>query len=92
MNTIIDNNKKKIEAIVYVISFLMPFMTLPQIFIIYFNKDVSCLSLTTYSLYLILQIPMLLYMILIKTKPLLINTVLWMIMYSLIIIWILIYR
>ncbi|MDD4152024.1 MAG: hypothetical protein PHR68_05395 [Candidatus Gracilibacteria bacterium] len=92
MNTIIDNNKKKIEAIVYVISFLMPFMTLPQIFIIYFNKDVSCLSLTTYSLYLILQIPMLLYMILIKTKPLLINTVLWMIMYSLIIIGILIYR
>lgn len=92
MSVFIEKNKKSIEYIVYVISVVMPLTTLTQVIEIFSTKNVSGISLTMYSIYLILQIPIFLYTVSIQAKPLIINTFLWIFVYSLVIIGILIYR
>jgi len=55
---------------VYAISVVGPLATVPQIVEIYFRKNVSGISLLSWSLYFLLTIPLILYAVVHKEKPL----------------------
>lgn len=92
MSSFIEKNQKNIERLVYIISIVMPLSTLTQVIEIFTTKNVSWISLLMYCIYVVLQIPIFLYTVSIKAKPLIINTCLWIFVYILVIIGILIYR
>ncbi len=71
---------------------LMPLTTIPQIFLLYSTKDASGLSLAMWLLYSIGCIPFLLFGIMYKHWQLIVLNVLWLIVQSIMIVGILLYR
>lgn len=77
---------KLLDNIVYVVSVVLPLTTIPQIYQIWSTHDAQGISLLTWVLYAIFGIPMLLYGIVHKVKPLIIMNCLWLVVYELVIV------
>jgi uncharacterized protein with PQ loop repeat len=77
---------KFLDNLVYVVSVLFPLTTLPQIIQIFSTQTATGISILTWSLYIAFSIPMLIYTIVHKVKPLIIMNILWITMYSLVVI------
>lgn len=73
--------KDLIDHLIYVAAYLQPFMTLPQVYVIWVKHDTGS-SLITWGAYLFFSVIWFLYALKIKDKPLLITYVLWLIFES----------
>ena len=87
------NHKIKfIDDIIYFFAIIIPLMTIPQIWVIWVNKSAQDMSLITWGAFLVSAFVWLIYSIVHKDKPLIINSVLWVILESLVVIGIIIFR
>jgi len=80
-----------LEKTVTFIAIVYPFTTIPQLMNIWVDKNVAGVSVLTWSLYLILTIPLLLYSVRIKEKRLTLMWSLWLVIYLLIISGVILY-
>lgn len=64
-----DPKYRVLDKIVLIVAFLMPISTLLQVFEIYYHQNASGVSLLTWLSWLILSIPMFIYGIAHKDKP-----------------------
>lgn len=79
------------EHFIYVVAIIIPLMTIPQVLKIWINKSAQDVSLITWSAYSFSALCWLTYSIIRKDKPLIINSILWVILESLVIVGIIIY-
>ena len=87
-----SNPKTKVlDNIVMGASILYPLMSIPQVYNIWFLKDIQGVSLLTWVLFTIFTIPMLIYTIVHKIKPFIVMNILWLTVYAFIIAGILIH-
>lgn len=75
-----------LDGIVMLVAFVMPLMSLPQVYKIWILHQVAGVSILTWSAYCILAIPMLIYGIVHKATPLIIMNSIWILMEALIVI------
>lgn len=87
-----DNKIRFIDSLTSVISVIFPLTALPQIIKIWLEKSVDGVSLWTWVLFLIFQIPLAIYSLVHKHKRMQLMFSLWCVMYGLVIIGILTYR
>ena len=80
-----------IDNLIYFFAIIIPLMTIPQIWIIWVNKSAQDMSLVTWGAFLVSAFVWLTYSIVHKDKPLIINSVLWVILESLVVIGIIIF-
>lgn len=90
-----DKNKNNVddrfEVIVNICSVILPFTTLPQLYIIYIENNVSGVSAFTWFAYAILTIPIFIYSIKRKELPLILLNGLWIVVDLAVAIGVLIY-
>jgi len=79
-------NIRRLDRLVMVIAMIYPFTAIPQILKIWETQDASGISLVTWSLWLILAIPMLAYGIVHKTKLLIVMYSLWTLIHIIVIL------
>ena len=82
---------KWLENLVGVIAVIYPLSAIPQIIEIWMNKNVEGVSLLTWSLFLVLTIPLIIYAIVKKDRKLTIMWSLWSLCYVAIISGIILY-
>lgn len=75
-----------LDDLIMVIAVVFPLTTLPQIFEIWVNKNAEIISLFTWSSWLVFSIPLIIYGIVHKEKPIIVMYSLWILMHSLVII------
>lgn len=66
-----------LDNAVTILAILGPLATLPQAYNVWANHNVAGLSLTTWALYFIVNIPFLLYGIVHKERPIIVSNTLW---------------
>ena len=86
-----DHRIRFIDDFIYIVAILIPLMTIPQILIIWTNKSAQDMSLITWSAFLVSAIMWFIYSVVHKDKPLIINSALWVILESLVVIGIIIF-
>jgi len=79
------------DHFIYIVAIVIPLMTIPQVLMIWINKSAQDVSLITWSAYLFSALCWLTYSIIRKDKPLIINSILWVILESLVIVGVIIY-
>ncbi len=84
--------KKQIDWLMWVAGLVGPISTLPQVYVIYTNESAVDISLLSWLLYSATTVVFLLYSIIHKLKPLIINSILWMLADVAVIAGILIYE
>ncbi|MCK5212237.1 hypothetical protein KAJ89_06050 [Candidatus Parcubacteria bacterium] len=87
-----DSKIRFIDNLTSIISVTFPLTALPQIISIWLEKSVEGVSLLTWVLFLIFQIPLAIYSIIHKHKRMQLMFSLWCVVYVLVIVGILIYR
>jgi len=81
-----------IDALALVVSILQPLTTLPQIYIVYTSKDVSQVSLFMWTAYNVASVILLIYGLKHKLAPIIWAQSLWLIVQTLMMIAVLIFR
>lgn len=76
----------------YFVSFAYPFTAIPQVYKVFTTQDVSSLSLTSWILYVVFGSVFVVYAVSKKLTPLIIEGLLWVIIYVLMVAAILIYQ
>ncbi len=80
-----------IDNITIIMAIVVPLTTIPQILQIWINKSAGDVSLFTWCAFLVSAITWLFYSIIHKDKPLIINSILWIILESIVIVLIILY-
>jgi len=80
-----------VDDFIYIVAIIIPLMTIPQVLKIWISRSAENVSLITWSAFLLSAVSWLFYSIIHKDKPLIINSVLWIILELFVIIGILIY-
>ena len=75
----------------YFVSFAYPFTAIPQLYKVYITHDVSSLALSSWVLYVIFGSVFVVYACSKRLKPLIIEGLLWLLIYLLMVIAILIF-
>ncbi len=75
----------------YFVSFAYPFTAIPQLYKVYITHDVSSLALSSWVLYVIFGSVFVVYAFSKRLKPLIIEGLLWLLIYLLMVIAILIF-
>ena len=70
--------KKQIDWLMWVAGLVGPISTIPQVIIIFANKSASDVSMLSWVLYTISTVIFLLYSIIHKVRPMVINSLLWL--------------
>lgn len=86
-----DPKIRLLDNIVMCVAVIMPLTSIPQIYNIWFLRNITGVSLLTWSLFFIMSIPMLIYGFVHKEKVLILLNALWLIMYAFVIVGIVIY-
>lgn len=76
----------------YVVALVYPLTTIPQIVTIFGNRSSQNVSLVSWLLYAVCSVITLIYALTYQLKPLIIEGVLWVVMYSAVLVGILAYR
>ena len=84
--------RRLIEKIIYLAAFLYPLTTLPQIIQIFSTQNAHSVSLLTWVLYMFFTFVFLLYALVEKLKPLIIEYILWLAVEAAVVVGILLYR
>ncbi|MBI5397975.1 hypothetical protein HZB03_00795 [Candidatus Woesearchaeota archaeon] len=77
-----DPRVRFLDKLILAVAVVFPLSTLPQIFTVWYYHNASGVSLITWSLYFLMTIPLLIYGIVHKEKPLVIMYILWLIVYA----------
>jgi len=80
-----------LDKIMLLIAVAAPIMTIPQITKIYLLKNAAGVSTITWGAYILLNVPWLIYGFVHKEKPIIISTILWLIINTLVLVGALIY-
>tara|TARA_Y100000310_G_C20425599_1_gene688899 strand:- start:59 stop:382 length:324 start_codon:yes stop_codon:yes gene_type:complete len=83
--------KKLLDKIILGVAFIMPLMTLPQIYNIWILKDATGVSVMTWSAFLFFACIWLSYGIVHKEKPLIISYATWIVMHISVVVGTIIY-
>lgn len=83
--------EKNFEKFMYIIAFIFPFTTLPQIIEIYGKQSAANVSLITWTLYSLSASSWVIYATIKKDKILLLNNILWVTFEIIVVIGIIIY-
>jgi|SRR3989344_9149333 len=75
-----------LDKFVFGIAFIMPLTALPQLYKVWFEGNAQGVSVLTWLLLAILSIPMIIYGIVHKEKPIILMYALWVIVNSLVVI------
>ncbi len=67
-----DPLKRFLDKIVYLIAFVSPLATLPQIYKVWIEQNVAGISLLSWGFYCLIAIPMVIYGMVHKEKPLIV--------------------
>ena len=87
-----SRGRRIIDRLVLFIAFLAPLVEIPQLIKIYMDKSAADVSLITWGLFVVFGFPWLVYGMIHKEKPVVILYSLWIIIDSIIVIGILMYR
>ncbi len=79
------------DHFIYIVAIVIPLMTIPQILKIWVNKSAQDVSLISWIAYLFSALCWLTYSIIHKNKPLIINSALWVLLESFVIVGVIIY-
>ena len=79
------------DKAVYVVGFIVPLMTLPQIIKIWFEKDASGVSIVSWTGFLLYAIFWLIYGIMHREKPIIFAYILWVTLQAFVVVGIIIY-
>lgn len=80
-----------LDRIVLAVAIIGPMANIPQIIKVYFENNISGLSLVTWSMYLFMAVPWLVYGFVHKEKPIIVANILWLITNIMIVIGIIIH-
>lgn len=83
--------KKQIDWLMWLAGLVGPISTIPQIYVIYVNKSATNISMLSWGLYSATTVVFLLYSIIHKLKPLIINSLLWLLADTAVIVGIMLY-
>jgi MtN3 and saliva related transmembrane protein len=83
--------KQFLDKGIYAIGVLGPIMTLPQVFKIWVEKNATGVSLISWSAYLIIASIWLIYGVIHKEKPIIVNYGAWIVFHSSVIVGIILY-
>lgn len=86
-----DKLKRFIDKAIFVVAIWIPLMTIPQVIRIWVNRSAQDVSIITWGSFLVSACFWLVYSVLHRDKPLIINSILWVILEALVVIGILIY-
>ena len=84
--------KKFVDKGIYVVGILGPISTIPQLLEIWISQNASGLSLMTWLLWISIAFFWLLYGILHKEKPIIISYIIWIIVDTIVILGIILYK
>jgi len=76
-NTHSSNKYTFLDYVIYIVAILSPFMTLPQLYLIWVNKTVAGVSAISWSGYVIFNLIWIYYGIVHKDKPIILTNLLW---------------
>lgn len=83
--------KRQLDRLIYVVAFVGPLMTIPQVLKIWMEKTAAGVSLLAWSTYAVTSVVWLLYGLAHKEKPILYSSIFWILLSGLIILGILQY-
>lgn len=87
-----EKQRKEILAVAYMVAVIQPIMVLPQAMEIFNHHSAGQVSLFTWGMLLLFNTSNFFYALVFNIKPIIINNLLWIIVDSLVVIGILIYR
>ena len=76
-----SENEGHLEKLIFVIALVYPLTSIPQLYKIWVLKEIAGVSLITWSLFFLLTIPLLYYVIHRKIKPYILLYSLWLLAY-----------
>lgn len=80
----INKQKRILDSLIYIIVFLGPVVTLPQIVNIWVEKNASGVSAVSWGSYSMISVFWLLYGIAHKEKPIIVSSCIWIVIHSII--------
>ena len=80
-----------LDYLVYIISFVGPILTIPQIYDVWIRKDFS-VNVITWGSYIIIEMIWLYYGIINKVRPIILSNCLWILVNGLVILGALLYK
>ncbi|MBU1202312.1 MAG: hypothetical protein KJ583_03595 [Nanoarchaeota archaeon] len=86
-----DKTKRIMDKLVYAASIFAPIMTLPQVMIIWIDKNAQGISVVSWIAYMLCALIWLMYGFLHKEKPIIIMNLLWIVLDLLVIIGVMVY-
>ena len=86
-----DKRVRFLDSVIYVLAVVIPLMTIPQILLIWVNKSAQNVSIITWWAFLFSSTMWLMYSVVHKEKPLIINSTLWIALELIVIIEIIIF-
>lgn len=76
--------KRLMDHLIYLIGIIGPIMTLPQVAEVWVNKNASGISAITWSSYVVINVFWIIYGTMHKEKPIILASIAWLVMNSLV--------
>ncbi len=83
--------KRIFDKLIYVVGVIGPLMTLPQVFKIWINHQVSGVSIISWAAYLIMAFFWVIYGFIHKEKPIILTYLLWVLLDALVVLGVVVY-
>ena len=87
-----SNSYHFLDALFYVVAILAPFMTLPQLYVIWVKRTVEGVSVASFMGYIIFNFFWVIYGLIHKDKPILLCNTIWIVLEGLVVLGVLLYR
>jgi len=81
-----------LDRLLLVVAIIAPFTTLPQLYTIFIEKNVTGVSAITWLLYTVLTLPWIVYGFVHKEKPIIVSSLLWLVTDVLVVVGTMVYR
>ncbi len=81
-----SNETTILDYVVYLVSIISPFMILPQLYLIWVNKETAGVSALSWSSFIFFNFIWIYYGIIHKDKPIIITNLLWAVLQSFVVI------
>lgn len=86
------NNHETLDKFMYLVSVVAPFVTLPQLYLVWIKRDVSGLSVFSWIGYSFFNAIWVIYGLVHRDKPIVLCNIVWVIVQGFVVLGILLYR
>ncbi len=83
---------KLLDAVMYVVAIVSPFMTLPQLYLVWIQKDISGVSVFSWAGYSFFNAFWVVYGFVHKDKPIILCNIAWVIVQGLVVLGVVLHR